>query len=158
VHARDHIVALVHAEAVLEKAQENKELLTEADEVYETVKDQIIATGLQSEATARHSAQIYPAAASVYVEKARKLGHDVGVKDMFEMMGFKVERETPDQTDVDETSRTIYDQDIPADLQITMDKEMIETGEIVQETFNARELDNEINGKIESYKALRDCL
>ena len=142
-------------QSLLKKAQEAKETLTETDKVYETVKDQIKATGLQGEATARYSAQLYPAAATVYVEKARKAGHDVSISDVFDMMGFRVEA---GEIETNGKPGTILEQAIPADLEITMESEIIETGEMVQETFNAKQLDTDINDKLDSYKRLRDCL
>jgi len=50
----------------------------------------LVATGFQSDITAKYSAQLYPAAATVYVEKARKMGHEFSIADAFEMMGFKM--------------------------------------------------------------------
>jgi diguanylate cyclase (GGDEF)-like protein len=79
------------SQAILKQAQQNKETLTEADKIYSDVKDQLVATGMQSEATARHSAELYPAIATVYAEKARAMGHDVSLSDIYNMMGFKVE-------------------------------------------------------------------
>jgi len=68
--------------ALLEKAEKSQELKTEAEEIYETVKDQLVATGRQSETTARYSAAIIPAYATVKAEQTGKT-----VKEIYEMMG-----------------------------------------------------------------------
>lgn len=78
---------------LLKRAQASQETLSEAERIFDTVKDQLVATGMQSELTARLSAQLYPASAAVYVEKARKLGKDLTVNEAFEMMGFSVQFE-----------------------------------------------------------------
>lgn len=137
---------------LLEKAQAEKETLTESDTIYQAVKEQIVATGMQSEQTARHSGAIYPAAAAVYAEKARAMGHDVSVNDMYEMMGFQIEKGDP----VD--GAMLNQPQIPDDMNIEMDLETIETGEIVQESFNAKELHEDINDRMDNYKRLLDCL
>lgn len=141
---------------LLKRAQENQETITESERIYEAVKDQIIDTKFQGQSTARHSAQLYPAAAAVYAEKARKAGHDVSVSDMYEMMGFRVEA---GDVDVDVRPDVILDQmDIPSDLEIEVESEVIETGETISETYNAKELNQEIDDKLDAYKRLRDCL
>jgi hypothetical protein len=70
---------------ILQKAAKNVELKTEADAIYETVKDQLVATGRQGEATAKWSAQLYPAYATTAAEK-----YGISVKQAFEDMGFSV--------------------------------------------------------------------
>ena len=42
--------------------------------------------------------------------------------------------------------------DIPSDLEITLESEVIETGETISETYNAKEIDQEIDDKLDSYK------
>lgn len=146
----------VEIKTLLERAKKDQETLTEADRIFETVKDQLVATGMQSEQTARYSAQLYPAAAAVYVEKAKKAGHDVSIEEVYNMMGFKLEA---GPVEIDGAPGTILEQvDIPTDMEITMDVETIETGEVVQESFNASELVTEIDGNIDIYSRLRDCL
>jgi len=145
----------VEMKTLLERAQKDQETLTEAEEIFESVKDQLVATGMQSETTARYSAQLYPASAAVYAEKARKAGHDISVSEVYDMMGFKLEIGPPEA----EAPGIIVDQaGIPADMEVAMDIETIETGEIVQETFNAKELVTEIDDSIDIYSRLRDCL
>jgi len=75
---------------LLAAAEKEKSIKTEADAIYEQVKDQLIATGRQGTATARLSAQLIPAQVTAYVAKARKLGHDVTVSEVFEKWGFHV--------------------------------------------------------------------
>jgi hypothetical protein len=142
--------------ALLKKAQADQDVLTEADRVFEDVKDQLVATGMQAETTARYSAQLYPAAAAVYVEKARKAGHDIGVSDVYEMMGFRVEAGPP--VTEPEPMQILDQADIPADLEIAMDVQTIETGKTALETFNAKELVTGIDQDIDTYQRLKDCL
>ena len=56
---------------LLEAASKAADLKTEADEIYEQVKDQLVGTGRQSEETARWSALVIPAYVTV---KAEQLG------------------------------------------------------------------------------------
>lgn len=143
--------------SLLDKAQKSKDTLTEADKVFDIVKDQLVATGMQSETTAKYAAQLYPAAATVWVDKARKMGHDVTVADIFDMMGFSVESDIMERKEaVVDKDEVIVDQ--LAQTDVTVDVERIETGEITQETRNAREVMDEIEGAMDSYKNLRDCL
>lgn len=243
-------------QALLKRAQDNQETITESERIYETVKDQIIGTKTQGESTARHAAQLYPARAAAFVEKARNAGHDLSIKEAFEMMGFEVKA---GEIDVEVAEGVILDQPayqdapvlfdaardrfldvlpedavfddvldsinefsseykrfikaldrddwlgfdypaqaieavlsedlenydispnlkrsigrmvnaeiegrgvfsqqaIPDDMEITMETEVIETGEKIAETFNAKELNTEINDKLDAYKRLRDCL
>jgi len=149
---------------LLKRAKVEQETITEADRIFDTVKDQLKETKMQGESTARHSAALYPAYAAVYVEKARKAGHDITMSEAFEMMGFSVQA-----GDVDvEVAGTILDQpadedvlaqqDIPDDLEITMESEAIETGDVTEATYNAKELSTEIDDKLDSYQKLLDCL
>lgn len=75
---------------LLEQAQASQETLTEADRIFEVVQEQLVATGMQSEQTARDSAAIYPARAAVMVENAKKLGQELSINEAFEMMGFQI--------------------------------------------------------------------
>jgi len=142
-------------QALLKRAQESQESVTESERIYETVKDQIVATKFQGESTARHAAQLYPARAAALVEKARNAGHELSIKEAFEMMGFEVKA---GDIDVDVAEGVVLEQVIPDNMEITMETEVIETGEKISETFNAKELNTEINDKLDAYKRLRDCL
>jgi len=240
---------------LLKRAKVEQETITEADRIFDTVKDQLKETKMQGEATARHSAALYPAYAAVYVEKARKAGHDITMAEAFEMMGFSVEAgdvdvdvtgtildqpaykdapeifesardkfldTLPEDATVDDVFDSIsefsseyrnfinsmdradwlgfdhpsqainaalsediesYDipvdvkraigtminaelageqpfaqTDIPDDLEITMESEAIETGDVTEATYNAKELSTEIDDKLDSYQKLLDCL
>lgn len=139
-------------QTLLEKAQAEKETITESDRIFNDVKEQIKSTGMQSDQTARHSAAIYPAAAAVYVERAKKLGQEMSPQEVYEMMGFKMEKGQPSEAAI------LNQPKIPEDLDIQMELETIETGEIVEESFNAKELHDDINDRMENYKRLMDCL
>ena len=72
-------------EGILAAAQAHQDLKTQADEVFERVRDQLVATGRQSDETARYSAALYPAMAT-------RLAHDYGItiEDAFRAMNFNV--------------------------------------------------------------------
>jgi len=70
---------------LLERAEKNQELKTESETIYEEVKDQIVATGRQSEATARYSAAVIPAFVTVKAEQTGK-----SPKEIYEMMGLSI--------------------------------------------------------------------
>lgn len=72
-------------EKMVERAEQSKELKAEADRIYDEVKDQIVVTGRQSEATARYSARIIPAYVTT---KAEALG--LTPAEVYERMGLKV--------------------------------------------------------------------
>lgn len=71
--------------ALLERAQAAADIKTEADAVWETVRDQLKATGRVTDAEARMSAQLYPAYATVAAER-----YGMSVSEVFERMGFQV--------------------------------------------------------------------
>lgn len=71
--------------SLLEKAEKSKAALTEAETIYEDVKQQLVDTGRQSEATARYSAAIIPAYATVKAEQTGKT-----VREIYEMMGLSI--------------------------------------------------------------------
>ena len=102
---------------IMEKAVKNQETLTEAQQIWETVKDQLVATERQGENTARLSAQLYPAFATVMSEKLRSRGHDISPAQVFADMGFKVEGPgQQEQTVVDETVTPSPLSEIPESL------------------------------------------
>ena len=71
---------------LLERATASKDIRTEADEIYERVKSQIVGTDRQSETTARLSAMLIPAYAAA---KAERLGISAG--EVFTQMGLRIE-------------------------------------------------------------------
>jgi hypothetical protein len=146
--------------SLLEKANVQQETMTEVEEIYEQVKDQLVSTGKQSESTARQSAQLYPATVAVYIEKARKMGKEISPTEVFAMMGFQVKSDLPapgpteGELIVDQAGEKV----IPADTEIEMDTTDVRTGEVTTETYNAAEISTEINDNISTYERLRDCL
>lgn len=92
---------------LIKKAQQEKDLYDDARMIFDDVKEQLVSTGIQSETTARYSAQLYPAFASVLVQKARKAGDtEFGVLDAYDMMGLKIMRSATPKGQ----PNTIYDQ------------------------------------------------
>jgi len=131
---------------LIKKAAKEKEIKAEADEIYEKVKDQIVGTGRQSEATARFSAQLIPAYVTV---KAKMYG--VSPQQIFEDMGLTIvgpEGVAPKEGEVivDEAEQAAAEAEPPpeprptvtqdfGDLQVSEDVIVEETGErrMVQE-------------------------
>lgn len=70
---------------MVQRASEDKAVRDEADAIYEEVRDQIVATGRQSDMTARYSAQIIPAYVTV---KAQETG--LSVREVYERMGLSI--------------------------------------------------------------------
>jgi len=98
---------------IMAQAQKTQDALTEAEAIFDQVKDQIVATERQSDETARLSAQLYPAFATVMSEKLRSRGHDVSPAQVFADMGFKVIG--PNQTaPAADPADVIVDQEDPA--------------------------------------------
>ncbi len=62
----------------------------EVDEIFATVKDQLVETGRLSEETARVSAQVVPAYVSAYVSRAREQGQEITPSEVFEKMGLTI--------------------------------------------------------------------
>jgi hypothetical protein len=77
---------------MVQNATADQELKDEADQIFESVKEQLVATGRMSEQTATHSAAIIPAVVSTQVERLRAEGHDISVTEFYENhLKFKVE-------------------------------------------------------------------
>jgi hypothetical protein len=70
---------------LMEKANKEKELLTESQEIYEDVKEQLVSTERQGEATARFSAAVIPEWIANYADRAGKT-----VKEVYDSIGLKV--------------------------------------------------------------------
>lgn len=75
---------------LIEQAEKHEAVKTEADMIYEQVKDQIVASRRQGEATARLSAQLIPAYITTKHAELQSRGIDVSVKDLYEDMGLSV--------------------------------------------------------------------
>lgn len=76
---------------LLESAQEEIELKTESEEIFDEVVEQLVATGRLSERNARISAATIPA----YVVTAAK-ARGISVKEIYDMMGLKIGKLEPD--------------------------------------------------------------
>lgn len=75
----------VTVRALLERAQASADIKNEADAIWETVKEQLKATGRVTETEARLSAQLFPAYATVTAER-----YGITPSEVFERMGFRV--------------------------------------------------------------------
>ena len=113
-------------EKMVERAEQSKELKAEADRIYDEVKDQIVATGRQSEATARYSARIIPAYVTT---KAEALG--LTPAEVYERMGLKV---TGPATELREGQTLLNQSDTTPRKVNESDGDTVQTGEPI--TFN----------------------
>ena len=147
---------------LIEKAAKEKEVKVEADEIYEQVKDQIVGTGRQSEATARFSAQLIPAYVTV---KAEQLG--VSPVEVFESMGLTIEGPagkpgvTP-ETIIDEAEQAreptpTVKQDF-GDLQVEEDIVVKETGERVKSRENVQKLWDSAQTRRSKVQKVMECM
>jgi hypothetical protein len=78
------------AKAMIENAEKHKQAKTEADMIYAQVKDQLVGTRRQGEATARQSAELIPAYIVTKQAELASRGIEVSVQSLFEDMGFRV--------------------------------------------------------------------
>jgi hypothetical protein len=75
---------------LIEKAEKHQAAKTEADMIYEQVKDQLVQTRRQGEHTARLSAELIPAYITTAHADLQARGHDVSVKELYEKMGMRI--------------------------------------------------------------------
>lgn len=71
---------------LLERAQANADIKTEADEVFESVRGQLESTGRVTKSEARLAAQLYPAVAAIQAER-----YGISPAEVFERMGLTIE-------------------------------------------------------------------
>lgn len=71
---------------LLERAQANADIKTEADEVFETVKSQLESTGRVTKSEARLAAQLYPAVAAIQAQR-----YGISPAEVFERMGLTIQ-------------------------------------------------------------------
>ena len=81
--------------AMLERAQKHADIKTEADDIWEDVKDQLTATRTMSSSEARIAAQLYPAYATVAAAR-----YGISVKQVYERMNFTVTGPTAVEPDI----------------------------------------------------------
>ncbi len=87
---------------MMERAKQHQDAFTEAQEIYEQVKDQIVGTMRQGEDTARMSAQLLPAMIVTEQRNLAARGIEVSVRELYEKMGLKIVGPSPafDERDV----------------------------------------------------------
>lgn len=84
---------------LMRKAAESAEMREEADRVYDDVKDQLVATGRQSEQTAKYSAAVIRA----YVTRLAE-DYDISVTEAYERLNFRIEGPSSPPVDVGATT------------------------------------------------------
>lgn len=145
---------------VLEKAAASVETRTQAEKIFDDVKDQLVATGRQSEATARLSAQLIPAQAAAMVDRLkREKGVDVSLEEVYEKMGFKVRG--PQQAD--EVQDTTLEQQVESalsssDIEIDEEIQNEETGEVGTAPASASELFQESKTRLDALTEFQRCI
>lgn len=87
-----------HLDRLLKDAKDSEEIRTEAEEVHDTVTEQLIATGRMSSETARLSASIVPAFVTTKVAELRARGIETSVSEVYKKMGFRVDPGTGRKT------------------------------------------------------------
>jgi hypothetical protein len=94
---------------MVERAEKHRDVMTEAETVYEDITRQLKATGRQGEHTARLSAQIYPAVAVAKHFELKARGIDRSITEIYGDMGLTI---LGPRTPVPETpgSRSVLDQ------------------------------------------------
>jgi len=85
-----------YIKTLLAKANAAEETKNESDRIFDLVRDQIVATGRQSEAFARHSAQLNPALVATKYEELKRQGatnddgSEITVAQLYEDMGLRI--------------------------------------------------------------------
>lgn len=77
-----------YAQQLIEQARVSQETLTEAERMFEDIRDQLVGTERQSEITANLSAQVIPAYVAALAERK-----GLSVTEVFDRMGLRVARE-----------------------------------------------------------------
>lgn len=86
-------------ETLVAAATQDQTVRSEADAIYDSVREQIVATGRQGEATARYSAELIPAYVTTKVAELRARGIETSVQDVYDSLGLRIEKmveATPD--------------------------------------------------------------
>lgn len=141
---------------LVEKAQKAVETRTQADEIYDQVKDQIVATGRQSEQTARLSAQLIPAYVTVKAQQ-----HGISPREVYEAMGLKIQGPAAPvpaggQTIVNQP--TLVPQQNFSGIQIKDEMTVAETGQTVEVTHDAQRVWDQTQKRRDMIDKLRGCL
>ena len=93
--------------SLVEKEVSRRGEITEADKIFETVRDQLVATGRQGKDTAAQSAAIIPAVATSMAEE-----RGISVTEAYETMGFEIVSQRVKPTKLNqEVTRDITDDD-----------------------------------------------
>lgn len=86
----DENVSSEYIKNMLERANEAKETNEASKAIFDRVKDQLVATGRQGEATARLSAQLIPAMVTTQYESMRAEGKEVTLEQLYEDLNFRI--------------------------------------------------------------------
>ena len=138
---------------LMERAEKSRDIKTESDRIYEQVKEQLVQTGRQSEATARYSATIIPAYVAA---KAEQTG--ISVKEIYKSMGLSIVGPVAEEK-IKEKQGKLYYQDQPlSDMEVNIEAIEEETGRIITIKENAEVALKEANDSISDTKRLINCL
>ena len=78
--------------AMIARAQEHRDVLTQAETIHQQITDQLVATGRMSPQSAKYSAQLIPAYVTTKVAELKARGIEVSVEQIYKDMNFRVER------------------------------------------------------------------
>ncbi|WP_372809321.1 hypothetical protein [Litorivivens sp.] len=143
------------ARSLLEKAQASADIKIEADEIYNEVVDQLIATKRMRPTEARYSAQLIPAYATV---KAQQYG--IPVREVYDRMGLKIigpTEQIPGDVTEEVEQRPAREQDF-AGVTLTQTRQVVETGEEVTIEQDAQRVWDQAHKRREMIDKLRGCL
>jgi len=153
---------------LLAQAEKHADIKTESDAIFETVVEQLIATGRMNEAMARTSASIIPAYITTHVAKIRAAGHEITVaqayQDFFKGEGIRIAG--PEVKPGDDPG-TIMDQpDEPAyapgqdfgDIEVESLVQVSETGKTQKMIRKAQDVWDEAQDRRSNLKQLVECL
>lgn len=141
------------AENLVKKATEEKQLADEAEDIYEQVKDELVATGRQAEKTAKFSAALFPAWAKV---KAEELG--IRPQEAFERMGLTVTKLEEPSAPAPSTEPTLAPTQDFAGIKFVDDVVISETGKKAKLTQNAQTLWNRTQKRKDVVNKVVECL
>ena len=136
---------------LVKRAEEDTQEFDKATEIYEQVSEQLTATGRMRREDALANAILIP---SRVVTEAQRSGRTV--EEVWEDLGVKKVEIVGPKTPVTPDAETILNQQ--PDLEVTLPVENLATGEVTQQTFNAFEVMQETDSKLDAYRKLLECM
>lgn len=139
-------------ENLIQQAERNSEQKMEADQIYETIREQLVESGSVSDREARIQAQIIPA----YVA-TKAAEYDISVQEAYDTYGLEVKRANTEESKPSQEVPDILEQNF-GDLSIQENVLVEETGETVTIEQSAQKVWDTQRKRMNTAKALMDCL